>query len=192
MRFFAFIAVLLHLGSIIASPEKRDVTAIEIAIRRISSALQRLDAGMRSRPNGGDLAEAVRQSDRLMGLQMAVVGELRTSAREVRRGPNASMGEGYNVTQAFGNMTGLVQISTDGWLASLPMIVAAQKQDAVLNTLMDTSEATTIFADALIGKLPYVIQAVASPQKTQFINIIEKSVAQYQALFPARGPQRGP
>lgn len=187
---FTFFSVACILGSAIAAPIETAETAVTATsdiklvanyFARLTTTLGSIDSAMRSRPSGGDTAEAQRQTDNLLSLTNKAIEELRLGSRDIRRDqPTIGSLEGMTLMTPLNNLSTQLQRVADGWTSSKDMVVAAGKKSAVLNTMLDASEATIVFSDAIIQKIPLVEQYIGQGYKTQFMNIIEKTIQIYK------------
>jgi hypothetical protein len=177
------IPFLCLLGSVIAIPIElapRDSSVIERSLKRVLNSMTKLDNGMKQRRSGGDTREAQKETNGLVQLGKDLVEELRLGSREVRRGPAVNSFEAIALLQGIDNLTRVLQSITNGWIDSKRMVLAAGSKATVLNLLLDASEGSTVFSDAIISKLPLLEQTLGQQFKTTFTMIIEMAIKEYR------------
>jgi hypothetical protein len=177
---FCYFPTLLFAATSLVQLVTADLSRVELSLKRISAALTDLDAGIKNIPGGGDTSEAQRQTSNLLSVARVAIDELRLGAREIRRGPNVGAWEGLTLLPSLNSLSTQLDSSSKGWVYAKPMVRAAGMTQTVLELLMDASEATLVFSDTIIGKLPYIEQPLGTTYKNQFVAIIEKSVAEYK------------
>jgi hypothetical protein len=184
----AIFPVLFILHNAIAAPipksssqlAARDIQVVANALTNVSRELNILENGMRSRPRGGTIDEARRITDDLLAQSRRAIDVLREGARDIRRGPNLKADEGLTLIPTLNTMTKQLQAASDGWTNAKDMAVAAGMKAAILNMMLDASEGVIVFADVVIGKLPYIEQPLGRQYQRQFAEIIERCIKVYQ------------
>lgn len=180
---FSLVAITCLVGSTIASPvslESRDVTVIDASFKRITNSLNKLTAGFNQRASGGDSKKAEQETNKLLNLAQTSLEECRFSAREIRRGPNVNAFEAVGLLNMVNSLTSQIRTVVDGWVDAKRMVQAGGKKAAVLNALLDASEATTNLGDAIISKLPVLDRPLAQQFQSAFVRVYETAITDYK------------
>jgi hypothetical protein len=135
---------------------------------------------MKSRKSGGDSYEAQSETNRLILLTNNVLQELWYGERDIKRGPSVNAVETVILIQSVNNLTNMVKIAANGWIDSKRMVVAGGKKFEVLELLLNASQGTSNYCDAIISKLPAFDQPLAVSWKTPLISLIESAISEYK------------
>jgi hypothetical protein len=180
-----FLSIACLLSSAIAAPIEtaaQSTAVVDNALRSVANSLTRLDQAMKSRPYGGSVEEAAQITDTLLQLSNVVISDLRNGANDIRS-RQATLGtlEGLSLVPSLTSMASNVQSVMNGWADSKKMVVAGGRYDIAVQTLFEAQDRTSIFADAIIAKVPWGEQTLAGTYKTQFTNIIMGCIKVYQS-----------
>jgi hypothetical protein len=180
---FGILSIVCLFGTVITSPinlAAQDTSVVDAAIKKVDSALLRLNNGLKSRKPSGDSRDAQIETDKIMSLTNDVLGELWDGAKRIRQGPNVNAVETVVIIPTINSMTDKVRTVVDGWIDAKPMVAAGGKQGTVLNMLLDASQTAALFCDAIIGKLPGFDQPLAVGWKTPVVGHIERAITEYK------------
>jgi hypothetical protein len=123
-------------------------------------------------------------SDRIAAALIArnhdLIEDLRFGSREIRHGPSVNSYEALLLMQSVGSITQGLQSAVNGWIDSKRLIVAAGRKAVVLDELIAAEEASDVFSDAMIAKLPVLNQPLAQQFKANVNRIIGLAVADYK------------
>jgi hypothetical protein len=182
MRFNVFIVLGLA-SSAIASPlppSKRDSRVIDASIKRVTNSLQRLVLEFKQRKPSSTAQDMDRIATALISRNRDLIQDLRFGSREIRRGPSATSYEALLLMQSAASITQGLQGAVNGWIDAKRVIVMAGRKAAVLDELIAAEEASDVFSDAMIAKLPVLNQPLAQQFKTNVNRIIDLAVADYK------------
>jgi hypothetical protein len=171
--------VCLFASNVIAAPVEStttDLKDINLATQHVTDALKRLDAAFNS-INPRD--DAGRTLNELLNIDKFLQSEIITGTGVVKRAPNVGAVEAVSLIANFQTITDLVGKTTDGWYNARAMVKKAGKRDAVYRELKDTSDASLQFSDAVISKLPYLYQPVATLAKNRNTALIKGALEEY-------------
>jgi hypothetical protein len=191
MRFGFFTAVCL-IGGAIAYPiksdsEKRDISAINRSNQRISNSINQFITAIRLRPKGGDVNEARRQTNVLLGLANQIVYDSKQGAREIRAGPHVAYLEALSLLGPITNMGNLITTATNGWTDTnvQEMVKVAGMRTNVLRVLRDTSDAMKENGDAIVGKLPVLDGAgtIANQVTHALVSLVDNAIRVYSKFW---------
>jgi hypothetical protein len=184
---FSHVSVLCLIGSALAAPAAQwgatPVSKVSVTdtIKKISEKLDRLDKALKSRPSGGDFNRAKTTTENLLYLTRDVIEESRSGSRAIRAGPSINYVESLTIGTSLTSMSTTLQSTTTQWIGSKQMVLAAGLKNEVYNTLLDASDAITVFSDTLISKLPPGTGTLGQMTKAQFVTIIELGVKEYRS-----------
>jgi hypothetical protein len=191
MRFRLFTALFLA-GSAIASPAhfepaKRDASAINRTLQRLTNSVNTFVTAVRIRPKGGDQNEARRQTNILLGLARQVVSDARQGSRDIRYGPQVGYLESLNLLMPVTNLGSLITTATNGWTDNnvQEMVKAAGMRSDVQRVLKETADVMKETGDAIVGKLPILDGAgpIASAITQSYISLVDNALKVYSRWF---------
>ncbi|KAF2430495.1 hypothetical protein EJ08DRAFT_660698 [Tothia fuscella] len=179
---FSRLSLFCLVSSVLATPAPPPATqkvSVTETIKTISNKINKLDVALKQRPGSGspDTARSITQN--LLTLSKDSIAESKKGARYIREGSLITYAESLVVGTLLTSMQMTLTSTTKGWIDSKRMVVAAGMQQDVLNTLYDASDATNLFADTLISKMPMGTGTVGLFTKEQFVRIIEPGITEY-------------
>jgi hypothetical protein len=189
---FGFLTAVCLIGGAIAFPiksdsEKRDISAINRSNQRISNSINQFITAIRLRPRGGDVNEARRQTNVLLGLANQIVYDSKQGTREIRAGPHVAYLEALSLLGPITNMGNLITTATNGWTDAnvQEMVKVAGMRTNVLRVLRDTSDAMKENGDAIVGKLPVLDGAgtIATQVTHALVSLVDNAIRVYSKFW---------
>jgi hypothetical protein len=189
---FGIITIACLTGSAIAfpfqsGPQRRDVSVINRSFQRLTNSLNMFIAAIKVRPKGGDVNEARRQTNKLLGLAHQVISDARQGSKEIRAGPQVVYLEGLSLLGSVTNLGNLITTATNGWTDSnvQDMVKASGMRNDVLRTLKETADSMKENGDAIIAKLPILdgAGAIANAVAQTFVSLVDNAIKVYSKVW---------
>jgi hypothetical protein len=184
---FAFLPLGLLIGSVAAYPTatptvtRRDTSAIDNSLSRISANLQTLKYTIKTLPSGGSWEAANQKAQTLLDQLRTLDRTLESAVTAVKKGPTVGALEAVYVAAEVSTMSNLVSDVTTGFNTenTKKMIWYAGKKEAqsqFAQELARNSKVHDQFAAAIISKLPAMNQGLAGGIKSAFGALIQPAV----------------
>jgi hypothetical protein len=182
MFIFNILPLLCLLGSTFSSPIDLAPQAVpaEAYYPRLITTLTRLDNALRVIPGGGSLGEAAGRTNDLLNMQNEYVMILRDAARDVRRGQNMVPTDGMRMISSIQQVGKLLQSTSAGWIRAKDMVVAAGKRNDVYQELIIASDATSMYGEAFVAKMPPLVQSRGKSFTKDCTDYLEGAVRAYR------------
>jgi len=184
MKFPIFFSLLslAAIPAVLSTPTRAaDEPAVEAAIRGAGTALQALDDFMSNTIRPHPDQNTRQKIENAISLQKKVVDELRRGARQIKHGPSVAVQEQIKLSDWGSALTTFYKRTMDEWISIKQFTVQTGQRNAVLDALLDLSEATVVFSDAYNTKANnvYAQQGNTKNKKDQLAHI-ERAVSVYR------------
>jgi hypothetical protein len=182
MFFFHILPLFCLLGSAISLPIDLapNVVPAEAYFPKLVTTLSRLENALKTIPPGGSLEEAAGRTNDLVRTQAEYSNTLRDAARDVRRGQNMVPTDGMRMISSIQQVGKLLQSTSTGWVHAKEMVVAAGKRNDVYQELINASDATSIFGDAFVAKMPPAVQSRGKSFSKDCTSYLEAAIKAYK------------
>jgi hypothetical protein len=169
-------------GSTFSAPIDLATQAVpaESYFPRLINVLSRMDNALKTIPGGGSLSEAAGRTNDLLNMQVEYVNILRDGANAVRRGQNMLPTDGMRMISSIQQVGKLLSSTSAGWVQARDMVTAAQKRNDVYQELIIASDATGLFGDAFVGKMPIPAQTMGKSFSKSCTTSLENAVRAYR------------
>jgi hypothetical protein len=182
MFFFNFLPLVCLVGVAFSSPIELATEAVpaEAYFPRLVSILSRIDSSLKTNPSGGSFEEASRRTNELGMMQAEFKNILLEAKDAVQRGQNMLPPDGMRMMSSIQEVRRLIESTSSGWVRAKPMVVAAGKRTDVYQELIRSSDATTLFGDAFVAKMPPAVQSRGKSFSKDCKGFLEKAILAYR------------
>jgi hypothetical protein len=183
MLFFNLLPLFCLLGGAFSLPVDLGSQSVpaEIHYPRIISILSRLDRALKEVPSGGSVEEAVRRTDELISMQRSYSDALWDGSRDILKGQAMGPPDGMRMRDSILQVGKLLQSTMSGWVFAKKMVAAAGKQSNAYRELTIASDATTIFGDAFVSKMPPAVHNLGKSFSKDCKGYVELAVKAYKS-----------